>query len=139
MLATHLAAYPAAGDEQVFTGPRGGLVRRQDFNKLWAKARAAAGLPSWVTTHDLRHFFASLLIRAGLSVTVVSARLGHGNATETLGVYSHLWPDDEDRSRDAIESALGHGVVPHLRPGRGLINVFAARSPGPRPVTYLRL
>jgi hypothetical protein len=25
----------------------------------------------------------------------------------TLRVYSHLWPSDEDRTRDAIDAALG--------------------------------
>jgi len=30
---------------------------------------------------------------AGESVTVVSNRLGHASAVETLSTYSHLWPD----------------------------------------------
>ena len=59
-----------------------------------------------VTQHDLRHFFASALIRAGLSVKVVAERLGHANAAMTLNVYAHLWEDDEDRSRQAIDDAL---------------------------------
>jgi hypothetical protein len=42
--------------------------------------------------HDLRHFYASLLIRHGASVKTVQARLGHKSATETLDTYGHLWP-----------------------------------------------
>jgi integrase len=57
--------------------------------------------------HDLRHFYASALIRKGLSVKVVQARLGHASAVETLDVYGHLWPDDEDRTRDALDELLG--------------------------------
>ena len=60
--------------------------------------------------HDLRHYYASLLIRRGASVKVVQARLGHKSAAETLDTYSHLWPDDDDRTRDAVDSVLG--VVP---------------------------
>ena len=37
---------------------------------------------------------------------VVAERLGHANAAMTLNVYAHLWPDDEDRSRQAIDEAL---------------------------------
>jgi integrase len=49
-----------------------------------------------VTFHDLRHYYASLLIRHNESVKVVQARLGHSSAAETLDTYSHLWPDSED-------------------------------------------
>ena len=40
------------------------------------------------------------------SVKVVSARLGHKDATETLNTYAHLWPENDDRSRDASDDAL---------------------------------
>lgn len=45
--------------------------------------------------HDLRHFFAALLIRDGFSPKVVAKHLGHKDAAMTLNVYAHLWPDDE--------------------------------------------
>ena len=38
---------------------------------------------------------------------MVQARLGHASAAETLDTYSHLWPDSEDRTRQAIDSVLG--------------------------------
>ena len=56
--------------------------------------------------HDLRHFYASLLIRHGESIKVVQARLGHATAAETLDTYSHLWPDSDDTTRTAVDSAL---------------------------------
>lgn len=34
----------------------------------------------------------------------------------TLNVYSHLWPDDEDRSREAVDAVLGRADVPTMRP-----------------------
>jgi integrase len=54
----------------------------------------------------LRHFYASALIRAGLSVKEVQKRLGHESAKTTLDTYAHLWPSDEDRTRSAVEAAL---------------------------------
>ncbi|MCB0911251.1 MAG: tyrosine-type recombinase/integrase [Propionibacteriaceae bacterium] len=59
--------------------------------------------------HELRHYYASLLIRYGESVKTVQARLGHKSAEETLNTYSHLWPDSDDRGRDAVDAALGAG------------------------------
>jgi integrase len=75
------------------------------------------GLPA-VGCHGLRHFYASALIRAGLSVKVVSTRLGHSNAALTLNTYSHLWPDDEDRTRTAIDDIF-RSDVPRMRPVEG--------------------
>jgi integrase len=43
----------------------------------------------------------------GESVKTVQSRLGHASAVETLDTYSHLWPDSDDRTRDAIDSVLG--------------------------------
>lgn len=38
---------------------------------------------------------------------VVQARLGHASAAETLDTYSHLWPDSEDLTRQAVDGVLG--------------------------------
>ncbi|MDH6461777.1 integrase [Micromonospora sp. A200] len=116
-LAAHLAEHKATGTAYVFRDEAGEPLHRNRFNRdVWAPARTAAGLPE-VTCHDLRHFFASALIRAGLSVKVVSDRLGHANAAQTLGVYAHLWPDDDDRSREAIDDVFRRDV-PTMRPSK---------------------
>jgi integrase len=56
------------------------------------------------TLYDLRHFFASGLIVDGCDVVTVHHALGHSSASITLNVYSHLWPQAEDRTR----AAAGH-------------------------------
>jgi integrase len=71
------------------------------------KAAAVKAKAPEVRSHDLRHFYASVLIRKGLSVKVVQARLGHASAVETLDMYGHLWPDDEDRTCQAVDELLG--------------------------------
>lgn len=62
--------------------------------------------------HDLRHYYASLLIRHGESVKTVQARLGHASATETLETYAHLWPDSDDRTRVTVDAVLGGQAKP---------------------------
>jgi integrase len=62
--------------------------------------------------HDLRDFYASLLIRHGESVKVVQKRLRHASAMETLDTYGHLRPDSDDRTRAAVDAVLGARVSP---------------------------
>jgi integrase len=109
-LARHLERFPVRHPwGLVFTTETGKPVRRTAAAEMFRAATRAARLdgPTW---HDLRHFYASLLIRHGESVKVVQARLGHASASETLDTYSHLWPDSEDRTRAAIDGALALGT-----------------------------
>lgn len=106
-LAAHLATYPVGDSGLVFTNDAGEGIKRTRFSEIWRPAVAAAGAPDGTRFHDLRHFFASLLIRYGESVKVVQSRLGHASAAETLDTYSHLWPDSEDRTREAVDLVLG--------------------------------
>ena len=64
------------------------------------------GLPPDFRYHDLRHYFASLLIASGADVKVVQARLRHASAKTTLDTYGHLWPDSDDSTRAAIEAVM---------------------------------
>jgi integrase len=104
----------------VFTYGRRGPIIRQSFNEnVWRRACVRTGVPESFTYHDLRHFYASALIRFGESVKTVSERLGHANAAETLNTYSHLWPDSADRSRTAIDDAFSGGVGQMWAEGSG--------------------
>lgn len=116
-LAAHLAAFPAEPDGLIFT-LRGKPITRAVFGHKWRPAVETAGLPAGTGFHALRHYYASLLIRHGESVKTVQARLGHASAVETLDTYSHLWPDSEDRTRDAIDSVLGKSTAVPLRSQR---------------------
>lgn len=108
-LAAHLATWPAEPEGLIFTTALGEPVRRTAFSsQVWRPAVKAAGLPVRIRFHDLRHHYASLLIWHGESVKVVQARLGHATAAETLDTYSHLWPDSDDRTREAVDAALGN-------------------------------
>jgi hypothetical protein len=116
-IAAHLAEYEPGDLRTIFSGDRGEPLRRNRFSeRVWRPAVARAGLRPGTRFHDLRHYYASLLIRYGESVETVQARLGHASATETLDTYAHLWPDSEDRTRDAVDSMLGPAVWPRSGP-----------------------
>jgi integrase len=87
-------------------------ITRSMFGHEWRAAAQTAGPPAGTGFHALRHYYASLLIRHGESVKTVQARVGHASAVETLDTYSHLWPDSDDRTRDAIDSVLGSSADP---------------------------
>ena len=110
-LAAHLGAFPPLGDGFVFVTDARNPIRRTAFGDVWRAAVKAAGAPAGTGFHELRHFYASLLIRHGESVKTVQARLGHASASETLDTYSHLWPDSDDRTRTAVDSVLSADYV----------------------------
>lgn len=105
-LSAHLAEHGTGDDGLIFTTEKGGPIRRTRFAALWRPVAQSVGLESGTGMHALRHFYASSLIRQGCSVKVVQDHLGHATAAETLDTYSHLWPDDEDRSRAAVDAVL---------------------------------
>ena len=52
--------------------------------------------------HDLRHVHATLLLKAGVPVHVVAARLGHGDPAITLRAYAHLLRDQASEVTDVF-------------------------------------
>lgn len=104
ILEEHLQERPPGPLGLVFTARSGGPLNRSHLQYAW---REAAGRPKGEGWHDLRHHHASLLISAGLSPRAVADRLGHADPSETLNVYSHLWPTDQASILTAIESAHG--------------------------------
>lgn len=79
----------------------------------FARLRERAGLT--YSLHDLRHFYASGLIAAGCDVVTVQRAMGHKDATTTLNTYSHLWPQAEDRTRNAVAKMLTESTAGQLR------------------------
>lgn len=71
------------------------------------KVRTAVdGLPDGFRYHDLRHYYASLLIASGLDVKVVQRCLRHASAKTTLDTYGHMFPDKEESARAAVTEVL---------------------------------
>jgi integrase len=111
-LAQHLAEFAPHPDlGLIFTNQWGGPIQQYPFSQLWETAKRKAGLPAWATPHDLRHYYASLLIASEASIKVVQARLGHSSAKVTLDTYGHLFHDEEDRTRRAVDDAFSGRAI----------------------------
>jgi len=66
---------------------------------------AAAKVPG-VRFHDLRHAYATSLLRGGVHPKVVSEALGHASTAFTMDVYSHVVPSMKEQAAEAIGKAL---------------------------------
>jgi integrase len=105
-LSAHVAATTRRGD-WVLANEWGQQLGPWVLERAMRAARAKVpGLPPGFRFHDLRHYFASLLIASGSDVKVVQARLRHASAKTTLDTYGHLWPDTDDSTRAAIAEAM---------------------------------
>ncbi|WP_082096256.1 tyrosine-type recombinase/integrase [Demequina flava] len=100
-MALELSRY-ATGEKWLLEDILGQQVKPFQIERAVRVARGPAGLPDTFRFHDLRHYYASLLISEGCDVKIVQARLRHAQATTTLNTYAHLWPDTEESTRAAI-------------------------------------
>ena len=73
----------------VFTGSRGGVLRRSNFRRAvkWSTAAEAIGAPG-LHFHDLRHTGNSLAAATGASLRDLMDRMGHDSARAAL-IYQH--------------------------------------------------
>ena len=60
-----------------------------------------------ISLHDLRHTHATILLKAGVPVKVVSERLGHANAAFTMSVYQHVLPGMQAEAAAVFAKLLG--------------------------------
>jgi integrase len=85
----------------LFPSPRRGPrdEHAKSFRESLKMARTAAGI-EWVGFHDLRHYFCSVCVMAGIDFMTIAAWLGHKDGGILVGkVYGHLL--DEHRQRAA--------------------------------------
>jgi integrase len=75
----------------VFARPDGSPIHPDYFSQTFERLLAKLDLPR-IRLHDLRHTHATLLIKAGVPVKVVSERLGHASVAFTMQVYQHVLP-----------------------------------------------
>ena len=94
-------------NDLVFCRENGGPINPETLTHAFTRLAASAGLPH-IRLHDLRHSYATAALGAGVSVKVVSDRLGHANVGITSDLYMHV-PDEMDRAaaERVADSILG--------------------------------
>ena len=121
-LSAHVAEY--AADGWLMTNDGGGQLGPWQMQRAFRAARLqVAGLPEGFRFHDLRHYYASLLIASGADVKIVQTRMRHASGKVTLDTYSHLWPDSDDSTR-AVDRVL--------RPALSVLRTFCGLGEGVR-------
>ena len=76
----------------------------KNLGRAWSVAREYAGLQD-VRLHDLRHSYASLAARRGISLLLIGKLLGHRDA-KTTKRYAHLTQDVVASINDDLGAAM---------------------------------
>ncbi|MBH9537675.1 tyrosine recombinase XerC [Novosphingopyxis sp. YJ-S2-01] len=95
--------FPAARDEALFRGPRGGPMKPAAMRHAVLQARRRLGLSERLTPHALRHSFATHLLAGGADLRSLQELLGHASLSSTqiytavdaahlLDIYRHAHP-----------------------------------------------
>jgi integrase/recombinase XerC len=80
---------PDPAEQTLFLGQRGKPLQRRQANRIIESLSRAAGLPSTVSPHVLRHSFASHMLQSGADMRAVQELLGHARLSTTQR-YTHL-------------------------------------------------
>lgn len=88
------------------------IVKWEDGNQMspdyvtkkWRLFLKANKLPL-ITFHDIRHSFASLLVKLGFTLKEIQEWLGHADIKSTA-IYTHLIYEDKERVADKVDLAL---------------------------------
>jgi len=80
--------------DRLSTDPRTGIRRRhhvydQTFSRALRRAAIAAKIVKHVSSHVLRHSFATHLMEAGYDIRTVQELLGHRDVSTTM-IYTHV-------------------------------------------------
>ena len=101
-LRLHLSG-PFGDEHLVFPDPRTGEPWKPDtFSNEFLRAVKASKLPK-VSFHGLRHSYASISLRAGTPLKVVSEMLGHTTTAITADLYTHVLGDLKAQAADRLD------------------------------------
>ena len=78
-------------DDSVFASPDGRPVHPHLLSQAFDRLVGRACVPR-IRLHDLRHTHATLMLKAGVPIKVVSERLAHSTPAFTMTTYQHVLP-----------------------------------------------
>jgi integrase len=100
----------------LFPDDHGEPLHPHALSQTFERIARRAGVPI-VRLHDLRHTHATLLIKAGVPVKVVSERLGHATPAFTIQTYQHVLPGMQaDAARTFEQLLTGSTDTTRLKP-----------------------
>lgn len=90
----------------VFCKEDGSPIHPHSFSHAFERLVARVNIPT-IRLHDLRHTHASIALKAGIAVKVISERLGHENPSFTMKQYAHVIPGMQAEAAAAIAHIVG--------------------------------
>ncbi len=78
-------------------------ITERTVQKVVTRAREKAGIPQHITTHSLRHSFATHLLEGGTDLRYIQELLGH-NSPKTTEIYTHVSRKDLGRIQSPVDS-----------------------------------
>jgi len=90
----------------IFCSPSGKVYDPRVYEDLFKKVLHNANLEG-ITFHALRHTFATRALEAGMDVKVLSAILGHTQASTTLNLYAHALSEHKRSSMEKMSIFFG--------------------------------
>jgi len=112
-------ARPLLPDDYLFPTTTGTPTHPDSLSGAFNRLIASADVPR-VRLHDLRHTHATLLLKEGVPIKVVSERLGHATPGFTMATYQHVLPGMQAEAARTFAALLVtfYRLLPGRRPGR---------------------
>jgi integrase len=101
----------ARADHHLFTRPNGTIVHPHLLSQHFERTVARTELPR-IRLHDLRHTHATLMLKNGVPLKVVSERLGHSSPAFTMAVYQHVLPGMQRDAANTFAQLIRAQAVP---------------------------
>lgn len=85
--------------------PAVGPIGHSSLQKAFVRAVKQSGVTKRAHVHTLRHSYATHLLEAGVSLTLIQEYLGH-TSPNTTAIYTHVTRELRDTARDPINELL---------------------------------
>lgn len=90
----------------VFTTSSGKPISHRNLLRHFQASLEKAGIQR-LRFHDLRHSFATFLLKKKVHPKVVQSILGHSTISLTIDTYSHILPDIQEEATKSIDEIFG--------------------------------
>lgn len=105
---------PVASDKWIFTQPDGYTIGHPHaFNNFLKRFCEEHKLPL-ISPHSFRHLSGSYLLKSGLDIATISAKLGHSDKSFTMKTYIHELQSAEQHSAHVMQSIL-NSLKPEIK------------------------